>query len=651
MAAAVGLSSSPGSPAVSELCQNGREIFLEASRLLLTYADNILRNPYEEKYRLIRIGNPAFSTRLLPVRGAVECLFEMGFQEGETHLVFPKEASIEQLRKIRDLIAGERSSRLNESNQTHRSGSSETMASTQRVAHQPSRPADSLLVPARQQPETSLVQSLEMAADILKTLQTKFEHHVLMYENPSIQQKALASIPLQQLKTKAQKKLAQATRLDKGAHVNEEDFLLLELLDWFKNYFFHWVNNLPCSRCGGQTEPKGDYLLPTEDDLRWNASRVENHYCNQCQFCNRFPRYNNPEKLLETRCGRCGEWANCFTLCCRAVGFEARYVWDCTDHVWTEVYSSSQKRWLHCDPCENVCDKPLLYETGWGKKLSYVIAFSKDEVVDVTWRYSCKHQEVLSRRTALSEATLRETINALNRMRQQSLSENRKRELLERTIVELVEFISPKTPKPGEYGGRTSGSLAWRVARGEVGPEKRKEVLFIPSEKEKTSKFFHLIYNVVEDCYTRISNNNEKINGWETGVWKAESVWRKVETDWKMVYLARKEGSSSASISWKFECKSVGLKIDNISVRTSSQTFQSGRIKWRLCSPTAEIALVGDKNLYSYSDFSGATEVMLEAVLNGGDGEAAWQHTQLFRDSLTGCGENGLEIIIKLSDL
>ncbi|XP_064300315.1 peptide-N(4)-(N-acetyl-beta-glucosaminyl)asparagine amidase isoform X2 [Phalacrocorax carbo] len=570
MAAALGQSSSPGFLAVSELCQNGRETFLEASRLLLIYADNILRNPYEEKYRSIKIGNPAFSTRLLPVRGAVECLFEMGFQE---------------------------------------------------------------------------------AAKILKMLQTKFKHLVLMYEDPSIQQKALASIPLQQLKGKAQKKLAQATRLDKDARVNEDDFLLLELLDWFKNDFFHWVNNVPCSRCGGQTEPKSDYLLPTDDDQRWNVSRVENHYCKQCQHCNRFPRYNHPEKLLETRCGRCGEWANCFTLCCRAVGFEARYVWDYTDHAWTEVYSSSQKRWLHCDPCENVCDKPLLYETGWGKQLSYIIAFSKDEVVDVTWRYSCKHEEVLSRRTALSEATLRETINALNKRRQQSLSENRKRELLERTIVELVEFISPKTPKPGEYGGRTSGSMAWRIARGEIGPEKRKEVVFIPSEKEKTSKLFHLIYNIVEDSYTRISNNNEKIGGWETAVWKAESIWRKVETDWKMVYLARKEGSSSASVSWKFECKSVGLKIDNVSVRTSSQTFQSGRIKWRLHSPTAEVALIGDKNLCSYSDFSGATEVVLEAVLSGGDGEAAWQHTQLFRDSLTGCEENSLEIIITLSDL
>lgn len=89
-----------------------------------------------------------------------------------------------------------------------------------------------------------------------------------------------------------------------------------------------------------------------------------------------------------------------------------------------------------------------------------------------------------------------------------------------------------------------SNSLGGSSALGNEGAcifwlfQKRKEVVFIPSGKEKTSKLFHLIYNVIDDSYTRISNNNEKISGWEAGVWKAESIWRKVETDWKMVRIA-----------------------------------------------------------------------------------------------------------------
>ena len=68
-------------------------------------------------------------------------------------------------------------------------------------------------------------------------------------------------------------------------------------------------------------------------------------------------------------------------MCCIAMSLKTRYVVDWTDHVWTEVFSEAQQRWLHCDPCEGVCDRPLLYEAGWNKKLTYVIAFSEDQVM------------------------------------------------------------------------------------------------------------------------------------------------------------------------------------------------------------------------------------------------------------------------------
>ncbi|XP_072009709.1 peptide-N(4)-(N-acetyl-beta-glucosaminyl)asparagine amidase [Engystomops pustulosus] len=609
------------SSAVSELCQNGRQVFMDASQLLLTYADNILRSPNEEKYRSIRIGNTAFSTRLLPVPGAVECLFEMGFEEGETHLVFPKKASVEKLKVVRDRIASERDKRLNRSNLTAAS------------ATESAQPA----------PSPNLVSEIKF----FKTLQANSQH-VLVYELPELQQKAREHIPVSELNARAQEKLKQARSLEVDTTVNEDDFLTLELLRWFKEQFFVWVDSLPCSRCGGQTQTK-ESLTPSADDLRWGAQRVENHYCSKCQYANRFPRYNDPGKLLETRRGRCGEWANCFTLCCRALGLEARYVWDSTDHVWTEVFSSSQNRWLHCDPCENTMDKPLLYEVGWGKKLSYIIAFSKEEVVDVTWRYSCKHEEVIARRKDVRESWLRETIAGLNKTRQQSLPEQRKKELLGRLIVEIVEFMSPKTPKPGELGSRVSGSLAWRVARGETGLQ-TKSFVFVPTEKEKAEKRFHLQYNIVDDRYTRVSNNNEVISGWESRVWVAESMCRKVENDWKMVYLARTEGASSAKIGWKFECASVGLSIDSISVCSSSQTFQNGEVNWKLHSLETQVEVNADKTLHSYAEFGNAPEVVLEAELCGGEGDSAWQHTQLFRESLS-AREHSLEIIITLKEV
>nr|KAF6335544.1 N-glycanase 1 [Pipistrellus kuhlii] len=218
-AAALGSSAASASPAVAELCQNPPETFLEASKLLLTYADNILRNPNDEKYRSIRIGNATFSTRLLPVRGAVECLFEMGFEEGETHLIFPKKASVEQLQKIRDLIATERSSRLDEAYKSHMGLSQQPAASIQLPAAQSSDPnglTQNVGDSAGQPSNPPFAPMVTADSIILKVLQANLQH-VLVYENLALQQKALACIPVQQLKKRAQEKLSRAKKLDKGS--------------------------------------------------------------------------------------------------------------------------------------------------------------------------------------------------------------------------------------------------------------------------------------------------------------------------------------------------------------------------------------------------------------------------------------------------
>ena len=51
-----------------------------------------------------------------------------------------------------------------------------------------------------------------------------------------------------------------------------------------------------------------------------------------------------------------------------------------------------------CVSGEKALDKPLLYEAGWGKQLTYIIGFSKDDINDVTWRYSADHQKLILRR-------------------------------------------------------------------------------------------------------------------------------------------------------------------------------------------------------------------------------------------------------------
>eukprot|EP00439_Symbiodinium_sp_Y106_P063755 s3308_g9.t3 len=286
-------------------------------------------------------------------------------------------------------------------------------------------------------------------------------------------------------KQAAARALLPAAFLD-GAHARGGPVLLLELLKWFKSDFFKWVDSPSCEHCSPKNSLKHEGMTePCEEELRYGATRVEAWRCDGCQSLVRFPRYDDPERLLETRRGRCGEWANCFTLIATALGYQARLVVDWTDHVWTEVWYND--KWHHCDPCEACLDAPLTYEVGWGKKLTYIVAFGQQEVVDVTARYTRDWASVLARRTALSEEHLAKIIEDADSLLRGPLPAPAWRQ------QEESELQSCKTQPEGvcslsaaELCGRTSGSAEWRQERGELGAS-------LPILESKDSTLIHLI--------------------------------------------------------------------------------------------------------------------------------------------------------------
>ncbi|XVE89862.1 hypothetical protein DITRI_Ditri20bG0028700 [Diplodiscus trichospermus] len=294
---------------------------------------------------------------------------------------------------------------------------------------------------------------------------------VLMYEDPVCQEAARKTVPVDNLEEKALVSLAKEGNLE-PSKIEQDHAFLLQLLFWFKRSF-SWVNAPPCDGCGNETTVQG-MGSPLPPEIQFGATRVELYRCKSCSRVTRFPRYNDPLKLVETRKGRCGEWANCFTLYCRAFGFESRLVLNFTDHVWTECYSEVLERWMHLDPCEAIYDRPLLYEKGWNKKLDYVIAIAKDGVYDVTKRYTRKWHEVLSRRTITTEFSLLSVLASMTTECRRNYTSQVRSVLEERDKIEkesLERDLHSTYDASITLPGRQSGDNQWRISRSEFGTD------------------------------------------------------------------------------------------------------------------------------------------------------------------------------------
>lgn len=614
-----------------QLLENARQVMADAVAVLIRCTGNILRSPNEPRFRRLPVVDREIQECLLPAYGAIECLFEMGFVESDDHFLLPEAASLSRVKVIHDaLVDLSREFCETPADAVPDAGHGANSA----------RLADQVVEAFWLQKETEFYGTLKRGTGL-----------VINHLKPELLKKAQSCMPLKQLTDKAKECCRQLNQSEIFVH----DHLLIQLLRWFKESFFRWIDSPSCSVCGAGTKLIGRVpALPEE--VSGLAHAVENYRCEAgCVQLTRFPRYNDPGRLLETRVGRCGEWANCFTLLCLAAGLDVRYVVDWGDHVWTEVYSAAQRRWLHADPCENVCDEPLLYEAGWGKKISYVIAYSPDDIQDVTWRYTAQPSTVLSARTACRETwlvcaiiDLRKNIQQ-ERLRANTITPARLMQLEERTAMELVELMMENKSAANNLPGRTTGSEEWRRARGELGAViATKSHTIVPTEKEVESRVLELKYSCAKDEYLRASDNDGVVSGWQNLVHEVVSVFRKEEHDWKMTYLARCEGTEFGKVVWQFDVGSQNLCIDRVVIMIGSTCFESGRVQWTLSDTQNNSVVVSPGCQQVFDVFSGCTKLRLSAELTGGNGRTAWQHAQLFRQSTTDLHEYPLNIILHL---
>ncbi|CAF1612521.1 unnamed protein product [Rotaria sp. Silwood1] len=447
--------------------------------------------------------------------------------------------------------------------------------------------------------------------------------------------------------------------------IDKRDLLLLELLRWFKEEFFTWFDRPNCDRCQKSMD-FFQYVQPTREERdKGDAHKVELYKCSTCSSEYRFPRFNAPLKLLETRCGRCGEAANLFTCLCRSLSFKSRYIYDTTDHVWTEVYSENQRRWLHCDSCENVCDSPLIYEKGWKKNLSYCIAFAKDHIEDVTWRYVTHFKQTIQRRN-INEYMFAKIISRINRKIQLQLNQQEKNKIISIQIEDLVSmFNEEKLTKESELHGRQSGSLSWKLARGETDQQDdiTNGFIYLINNEECEKGFISIEYNSVLDKYFRNGIEENKKDGWIDKVYLSSNIQRKIEKDWKMVYLSRKQLNKNGILSWFIQLKSeqeLSYQFHRIQIQCPSTTFdQYSQVICQLeigdqltidlpQNSNSSFEYIIDETINSLSINRIGFKVLLKSSNDNND-DNAWQKAQLFRQSIEQISDNDQSHFLRIN--
>merc|ERR1719265_1198611 len=192
------------------------------------------------------------------------------------------------------------------------------------------------------------------------------------------------------------------------------------------NYSFYYqkcLNHEPkAASCntGANSELLGQVsCAPADDEPTDDCVYAEVRRCPNCEEGGgrgrffEYSRFHGPLALFETKenrgglMGQCEEFSRAAHALLASLGYDARYVLDFTDHVWIEVRlptGSKDGQWLHADPSEGILDQPLMYEKGWGKKLTMIFAFTPQYIEHITHKYTEDYEGTVARRGITDES-------------------------------------------------------------------------------------------------------------------------------------------------------------------------------------------------------------------------------------------------------
>ncbi|KAH3679496.1 hypothetical protein WICMUC_000941 [Wickerhamomyces mucosus] len=307
----------------------------------------------------------------------------------------------------------------------------------------------------------SLIATSNFGANLLNLLKT-----ISKYEDHNAQQICLDSIDLEKIYKGVDDRM-ETPEIVNEIELGYSDYLVKEVLKWYKEFFFEWVNQPKTTEDQGEARLIKIERSNLKEQQEGSANVTEIYVTSKTNEIIRFPRYNDPIFLLNWKKGRCGEWNNCFCLILRSLGLRIRYIWNKEDHVWCEYYSTSLKTWIHLDCCENSFNEPLLYNKGWNKKMSYCIAFGMDGIKDVSFKYVNIEKNSLPR-DQISESELCKIIKYCNSDLKKFKNKD---DLFQLHVEENYEdyFYKQNNKILDDLKSRKSGDSSWTKERGEDG--------------------------------------------------------------------------------------------------------------------------------------------------------------------------------------